>query len=534
MSALARLRLLAGLLLCLVVAPVPAAMAHAQLLTTNPTDNAILQSIPDPVELVFNEPVSPLAVRLIGPDGEALDLTGSAVGGIITRVGLPADLMAGTHVMSWRVVSTDGHPISGSLVFSVGTVSGSPVPEILADPAVSLILWAGKALLFLTLFVGVGGAAFQCLAQLPQAARQIAKVLSVAGVVIAPATLGLQGLDALGLPLSALSGSNIWGAALSTSYGAAAIVATLALAMSTMALRLPARFGGGRLGLLAAALAAVSLASSGHASAAYPQWVTRPAVFLHISGVIFWVGALVPLWVLLRARSEPADRALASFSKGIPFAVAPLVLSGIALGVIQMGAPGAHWFTPYGYILAAKLVLLAVLFALAVWNRLWLTDPALSGNAVARHRLRRSIGWEMVLIAIILALVAGWRFTPPPRALMVAPVAADADPIMVHLVGDSTMAMVMITPGAAGPVTLDILISDLDDLPKQVQAVSVSLADPDRAIEPIQREAVLADGMWEVEGLSIPLAGNWQIGVEVRLSRFELARLQGEVTVPAQ
>jgi putative copper export protein len=41
--------------------------------------------------------------------------------------------------------------------------------------------------------------------------------------------------------------------------------------------------------------AGCALALSGHASSATPQLLTRPAVFVHVIGVAFWIGALAPL-----------------------------------------------------------------------------------------------------------------------------------------------------------------------------------------------------------------------------------------------
>lgn len=532
MRSLASLRLLAGLLVCLVLAPVETAFAHAQLLSTDPAENAVLEAAPAEIDLTFNEPVSPLAIRLIGPDGSATELTEKTQGGDTTTVMLPADIADGTHVLSWRVVSTDGHPIGGSLIFSIGAATGAAAVDTASDPTVSVTLWATKALLFLALFVGVAGAAFKLIAPLPGKAKSVALALSIAGIVIAPTTLVLQGLDALGLTLASMFDGDAWATGLSTSYGATVIAATVAFMLAVYALLSTARWAG-YMGLAAAAIAALSLALSGHASAAAPQWLTRPAVFFHIAGILFWVGALLPLWQLLRERSDAADHALAAFSKFIPFAVMPLVLSGVTLAVIQLGFPGQQWLTGYGFILGAKLLLLAALLALALWNRFWLTTPALRGDNAARSHLRRSIGVEMIIIVAIFALVAGWRFTPPPRALAATALAvAPADPIMEHLIDGNTMAMVMIDPGSAGTVLFQTVISDLEHNPKDAQTVSVILANPDLGIEPIKREAVEADGMWTIEDLTIPVAGNWQVEVEVRVTRFELARPRGEIVVP--
>lgn len=532
MLLLARLPLLVGLVLCLAWSSTTTAWAHAQLLSTIPGENTILDAAPNQVTLTFNEPVSPLTLKLIGPDGRATDITRSATGGEQVSVQLPTSIASGTHVLSWRVVSTDGHPVGGSLVFSVGRVTGAAAIGT-GDQAVAIALWSGKALLFISLFVGVGGALFGVVAPSPRGARRGAMVLSIIGVLLAPITLGLQGLDALAQPLSAAFGGDVWSAALSTSYGFTAIVVGAAFLAACGALSVTHDRTAAALGCFAGALGALSLALSGHASAAAPQWLSRPAVFLHIGGILFWVGALLPLWLLLRDPTEAAHRALASFSRGIPYAVVPLVLSGVTLAILQMGFPGPQWFSPYGFILAAKLVLLAALFTLAFWNRRWLTAPALGGDAGAVRRLRQSIGLELVIVIILLGLVAGWRFTPPPRALIQAPAPVlAADPLLLHLMDDSTMAMVTISPGQAGPVALDIAIMDFEGTPKTAQSVAVTISSATLGIEPIKHDADRSDHGWVVDSLTIPVAGEWEIELKARLSRFELVTLQTEVAIP--
>lgn len=522
---LARLSLLLAILL-LTIAP---AWAHAQLLSTDPADSAVVDTAPEAVTLRFNEPVNPLAIRLVGPDGASASLEAMSSAETVT-VPLPGDIANGTHVLSWRVVSTDGHPIGGALVFSIGAATGVALADLSTDSAVAAALWVSKALLFIAMFLGIGGAVFAAVTTLPPPARRLSTGLAALGVFITPISLGLHGLDALALPISAIFKVEPWSAGLSTSYGATVIACTLAFAWALGALCLPTSPVSRSIGLAAGTLAALSIALSGHASAAAPQWLTRPAVFLHMAGVLFWTGALLPLWLQLREKSLNADRALATFSRAIPYAVGALVLSGLALATIQMGLPGPQWLSSYGAILAAKLALLVILFGLALWNRFRLTAPALAGNAAARRQLRWSIGVEMAIVLAILALVPGWRFTPPPRAL--AAVSVPAEPLLVHLMDETTMAMVTVSPGATGPVMLDIELTDFEGTPLTPQAVSVAVSAPALGVEAIKRDAIEAGNLWRVEGLNIPIAGEWTVEVDIRASRFELRKLAGSVAIP--
>lgn len=155
-------------------------------------------------------------------------------------------------------------------------------------------------------------------------------------------------------------------------------------------------------------IAGVSLALSRHASTAVPQWLTRPAVFVHTISVLFWVGSLAPLAIIMRG--EAHEDVLARFSKIIPWVVAALVVSGLVLAIIQVADPAALISTSYGRVLAAKLALVAFILTLAAWNRLRLTPGVMSRAPRAGQKLARSIVAETAGVLVILGLVAGWRF----------------------------------------------------------------------------------------------------------------------------
>lgn len=505
------------------------ALAHAQLLESEPVADSVLLTNPGELRLHFNEPVTPLAISLIAPDGTATDLLSATSGSEILTIALPLDLSNGTHLLSWRAASIDGHPIGASLVFSIGTVTETQAAPS-GDPLVAPLFWAGKAALFLALAFGIGTAAFGRVAPLPPRASAIAQVFVFIGFCAAVLTLSLQGLDALGQPLSAALSPQVWATSLGTSYGITACVLALAFLLALVGLRLGKGRAGGMLITLSAILAPLALALSGHASAAAPQVLTRPAVFLHVAGILFWLGALIPLAMLLATNSDAADAALRRFSRAIPVAVAAIVLSGITLASVQLGPPGSAWLSPYGTIFAAKLLLLLLVFGLALYNRRRLTAPALAGEAAMRRRLRSSILAEIVLVTLILGLVAGWRFTPPPRALTAA--ATVAEPIFAHVMDDRLMAMLTVTPGQPGPVSIAIDLMDADMAPLAVQGVQLSLSKPERGIEPMAAAATGADSAWHVDGLTLPFGGSWTVVLTVRLSAFEQRTVTGTLDLP--
>lgn len=516
------------LALLLVLAAAVPAMAHAQLLSTEPAANAVVAEAPETVTLVFNERVSPLVVSLIAPDGGIADLTTATTSWATLTVHLPPDLVTGTHVLSWRVVSLDAHPIAGSLVFSIGSADGANIHIAEASPATTILLWASKAMLFTTLFLGLGGALFALAAPLPGRARTFILALNGLGLAAAPLSLGLHGAEALGLDPFGVFTMPAWAAGSSTSYGFTTLLLSVGFALALVSL-----FRFRLLALIAWALAAIALSISGHAGAAEPQWLTRMAVIAHIGGIMFWAGALGPLLAWLRQPGEEADRALAQFSRLIPFAIAPILASGLILALVQMGPPGLAWLTAYGIILAAKLGLLMALFGLATWNRLRLTRPTLDGESRARATLRKSILMEIVLMLVIFALAAGWRFTPPPRAIAMAEAAqaAFALPAYAHAMDNRVMADIVVNPGRAGPVSIEIGVVDMDGVPIAPAGVEVTLAAPEFGIGPIKFPATLVDGLWRVDGQTIPLPGLWELVLDIRIDRFTLARIGTDIII---
>jgi copper transport protein len=221
------------------------ALAHAALTKTAPADGAVIASAPSTFSLSFSEPVSPLVLTLIGPDGASRTLARFTLADRTLTITAPSDLATGTHVLSWRVVSEDGHPVGGSVLFSVGAPSPAPPATVTqTEPAVRIALWLGKLGLYLGLAFGIGGAAFIVwVAPLPAAARRPVAGFLVVGLLSVPVAFATQGLDALALPLSGALQPAIWKAAAASSFGHTALIAALSLLAALLALFRPVEAG---------------------------------------------------------------------------------------------------------------------------------------------------------------------------------------------------------------------------------------------------------------------------------------------------
>jgi copper transport protein len=516
------------------LAPVSPAHAHASLVKAVPADGAVLPLAPPALTLTFNEPVSPLAIRLIGPDGAAITPAAVVAENATVTITPPPGLQPGTHVLSWRVISADGHPVGGALIFSIGAPSRASTAgaDDAVDHNVRATLWAAKVVIYVGLFVGIGGAFFRAWIgdPMPPAALGWMATIIVAGLFALVMSVVLQGLDALALPLSGLTGKAVWAAGLETSYGSTAIVAACALFAGLFSLAATSPRLARGLSLLGFAGLGVALTLSGHASTAAPRLASRAAVLVHVLAVAFWIGALLPLYVAVRASGAHgswAMGALKRFSRAIMPVLALLLLSGLWLAVVQLGRIDALWTTAYGQVLAGKLVCVALLLGLGAVNRYRLVPKFESRGALAARPLARVIAVELALVLVILGLVALWRFTPPPRALV-----SDA-PIALHLHGDKAMAEIEIARGGDAPARASVLVLDGAFQPLAAKEVTLVLANPAAGIEPLRLSAALAgDNRWAIDGLRIPVAGRWNLEVEILVSDFDKVRLEETVALP--
>ncbi|QIK68001.1 copper resistance protein CopC [Nocardioides sp. HDW12B] len=138
MSTVSRgLRALALALLVLGLLPVgtgPAA-AHAALVSSDPRDGARLEQLPGRVMLTFTEEVSSPAYVVVRTSGGTQLASGDPeVDGATVLQPLAADGVSGgvsgEVTVAYRVVSVDGHPVTGEISFTVAPPSGSA-----ADPS---------------------------------------------------------------------------------------------------------------------------------------------------------------------------------------------------------------------------------------------------------------------------------------------------------------------------------------------------------------------------------------------------------------
>ena len=121
----------------LVAVPLPA-QAHTGLVSSNPADKATVQTLPTEISLTFNESLMTIGGKQVSkftlhdPKHHVMKLGALKVTGpTISAKVLDQSADAGTYKIYYRVISADGHPVSGIISFNNKTASASNEIEVL-------------------------------------------------------------------------------------------------------------------------------------------------------------------------------------------------------------------------------------------------------------------------------------------------------------------------------------------------------------------------------------------------------------------
>jgi methionine-rich copper-binding protein CopC len=101
------------------------ANAHAEIAKTYPVKNAVLSQSPNTVWIEFGESLLTLDTKVVNTltvtnaQGKRVDKSPTIVSGARATTKILEALKKGKYLVTYRVVSEDGHPVKGSYYFSV-------------------------------------------------------------------------------------------------------------------------------------------------------------------------------------------------------------------------------------------------------------------------------------------------------------------------------------------------------------------------------------------------------------------------------
>jgi copper transport protein len=484
-----RLRALAISVLLLPAAFPAAAQAHASLLRTDPPAGTEVAHAPAQIVLHFDQPVSDAGTAAVSSTGASVlqaRAHPSARDARALIVPLKTGLRDGDYTVRWKVVSADGHIVSGVIAIGVGLDRPPPQAATTESSALDWPYLIARFVYYCGLMLLVGGAVFRVwvfrpvMATLSGRPREMAELRERAranSVLLGAATLMLAGgWVALTREGSEVAGVSFWqafnhrgpiGSALQATrfgrefgrgidLGAAfcvAVAAAFAVSRRSRTAALVLAVPAALLGVWAVVVPGLS----GHAGDPGLGLLAIVVDAVHTAAAAVWIGGLFQLVLVIphatRGLSDAERRRVriavtARFSRIAVGCVVVLAVTGAGRALWEVSSPAELWQTGYGRALLTKTALLACLVGLGYRNRHDL-------SAVGSIRRRGMI--EIGLLGVLLAVVSLLTDLPPANTPGFEAVAAQrvrpGGPVSLPLGETGRFAL---WPGYAGRNVVDL------------------------------------------------------------------------------
>ncbi|MEU4239755.1 copper resistance protein CopC [Actinoplanes sp. NPDC026619] len=521
-------------LFCVLLGPAAPASAHAALVASDPGNGTIVPDAPNKVTLTFTESVQLVTgkVQVLGPDGSRADQGEPTVNGGTLTIPLRAGGGRGTYLVSYRVISADSHPVGGSITYSVGAASTPPTAAIddsKVNPVVRALIPVGKYLGYAGLVLLVGPALVLALLWPHRLSRRGPARLVWTGLGL----VGFSTLMAIWLQVPYSIGTSLFDVrvgdlrdVLGSTFGAVMLVRIGVLCAAALLLR-PLLSGKGEsktdlalLGVLGvAALATWPL--TGHPTASPVAGVSVVIDAIHLAAMSVWLGGLVMLGVFLlrQANERELSAILPIWSRWAATAVTALILAGTVQALIEVASLDGLVNSTYGRLILVKVALAACVLGVAWFSRRLVR----SRQAEASPRgLRRIVGAELAITAVVLGVTAALVQIAPPRTAQAAETAAATSSTVTQTLTSSTMAMqVDIFPATVGNNSIHLYAYTPDNKPLTVVEWTGTAALASKGIEPIQIPLLRITDFHAVGDIALPSAGQWTFKFTARTSDID-------------
>ncbi|MCX6507407.1 MAG: copper resistance protein CopC [Actinobacteria bacterium] len=526
-----------------------AASAHATLESSSPADGQSVLTSPSEIRITFSETVTTISggLSVLNADGKTVDTGNSEIVGGRTLVApISETLSDGTYVATYRVLSADGHPVSGSILFGVGNgaLDRSAQPSSTGDRLWEIIGGISRFIMYLAALVAAGVAFF--LAFIHDRAEDrwrivpfvrigsILALLSAIGIVMSQAAL-LTGKGA-----GAVTDSTVLRDVLNQNLGWSLALLMIGLAAVHLSTDIPKKVVSQSLAVYGGLAVTVSFAVWGHATELSPTAISLAADAIHATAAALWLGGLVGLVMVLSVRTPETVRATAGiigrFSRMAFWSVIALTLAGLTLTITGSGASlNSILTTTWGQLVLAKIGLTLIIVLIAAWNRRTLVPSLTSPTentgelAVRWATLLRTIRAEAVLLVAVVALTAIVVNVPPARTAVVA----KADRVDITQRVDTGNVQLSVDPAIVGPNTVAVRYTDGTGQPINVaNSMSIEFSQPSAGLEPITRQVPASEaGVFVIQGNELSIPGTWTITIAVRTGDFTEQRTSFEVPV---
>lgn len=496
--------------------------AHAYLQHSNPKDQSQLQIAPKQVRLIFDEMIQSdfPSIQVTNSNGKKVSTGKTRINkenNHVVEVHLQKKLPADIYTAHWRVVSADGHPVEGQIAFKVGKTKQSfQQASKVNNTSQTVFSSLQKIVLYIGFSIFTGALVFSYWIfkrreVMPVQVNKVSERLRFIGWLI----IGIAILSNIPLQLITIAGNFQLSSAreiiLHNTTGhllVIQVVVWLLLGVLFCFKKQQRNYVilSGEMCLLL--LLFITKASMGHSAAATDEVVAIAANVLHLACASVWVGTMAVMAVALwkyPAKKEKWQR----FSLVGVVSVAGILMSGLLLAVMDLGAISHLFTTKYGLLLLVKLFLFLLMAGIGL------------AHYFIIHVAKKAVPLKTIvaeyILGIAVLLVAGFLTnTPtPPRespASFNQTIVAEKNQTKINL---------QITPKVVGEN--QFIISFLkQDGTSQTNFQQVSLtAINENTKHQVTFHAVRKKKLYTARGLYLNQTGNWKVNVHGLTKNFQ-------------
>ena len=493
------------------------ASAHAILESSSPEASALLASSPKEIRLDFDEQVEATLGDVRVYDSEQREVSKSNTvrsasdASVVTAE--VSTLKNGVYVVVWRVVSADGHPVTGAFPFEIGTKSTGTSAALLEDVLnrtettsplgnpMSILRLLG----FLGLILLIGCVSLLWRSPLLGNAR-VRKTQRYSSVSIAVSSLGLllmQGPYTAGKSWGSLFDSFLIGEVMQTRLGLALFIrATCAFAWGFIAFTASASVSRRwRIGVIATAVITIATyAASGHQSAGTLPGIFVPLDMIHLAAISTWVGALLALAII--SKNNNVENEAKRFSQMATWSMPVVVVTGVVQGLHLLGGISTITQTNFGKLLLLKTVLVG---GVVVFGSKARTKLQLNGFS----SIAKVIRWESTLVVLVLA-VTSLMVAQSPNAKPTTPISFSATKVQNNIVAELS-----VVPAVVGTAEVHVILTPPGGSLTPAKSVTVQFDLPSRSIPAIPVSMTeIGPNHW-IGIVQFPFSGEWNMNTRV-------------------
>jgi len=364
--------------LCIILLP-KAAFAHAYIVKSTPAENQELKKAPAKIKIEFNEAIQNgfHSITVRNSSGERVDSGKTEIdpqNAKIMTVMLKPKLKDDIYSAEWRAVSADGHPVSGTIPFSIGNIQGGlpkdQQKQASGLPAADTVM--ARVLLYTGFSLFMGAALFQLVWYRPEngwpgGKRRRLKRIKNAALLLTGAAIIIQ------LPLQTKVNAGVsWIGAFQPSLLQETLLNTTGgmLWLINIAIIALLVFCSNRKGLKSAILSLFLFAGllfvkslDGHAASTSAGYMTIAMNFIHLNTASIWTGGLAMFVLFFGKDWLKPDKSLIweTIRRFSPWALASaglLIFSGLFNSFFIVHTLDNLLGTAYGKALLVKAALL--------------------------------------------------------------------------------------------------------------------------------------------------------------------------------